>query len=197
MATRSGTLSWHGEENTGPQAPNILPIAFEYRPLFERLAASTGLLRCRTNLLSRECCLLGKLSYALCRLPVMTQDVDFAVSLADLFDASDHWQTYTLEISPAIFRAITTYHPYSRCNDISLNNRLAFHCDSNGYRHDDGEDGYISYAVFEQWVHGWETLCRQTEAGLMIHNYKERFDWHQPHDPMAWERVPSLFGVNR
>ena len=197
MATRSGTLSWHGEENTGPQAPNILPIAFEYRPLFERLAASTGLLRCRTNLLSRECCLLGKFSYALCRLPVITQDVDFVVSLADLLEDNDFWETYTLEINCVLFRSTTTYHPNKRCSDLPHNVRLAFHCDNSGYHHDDGEDGYISYTVFEQWVHGWEKLCRQPESGLMIHNYKEKFDWHQPHDPMAWERMPSLFGVNR
>lgn len=197
MATRSGTLSWHGEENIGSQAPNILPIAFEYRPLFMRLAASTELLRCRANLLPREYCLLGKLSYALCRLPVMTQDVDFVASLADLLDDNDYWQTYTLEINYALFRSTTAYHPNKRCSDLPPNVRLAFHCDNSGYRHDDGEDGYISYAVFEQWVHGWETLCRQPESGLTIHNYKERFDWHQPHDPMAWERMPSLFGATR
>lgn len=174
--------------------PLYLPIAYEYRPLFERLAAScTGTLQ-RPGISSEQRGLLAKLHYALRRLPVLTQEIDFIVILARTHTDSDHFDTYTLELSDCHLKTSTTstlVHTYGRDEYFS---RVIFLCTNEGFRQDD-DDGYTSYALFENWVLGWESLCEDPYASLLIYNECEAFDWHQYQDSRAWDHMPSLFST--
>lgn len=171
-----------------------LPIAFEYKPLFARLASSCRVLLERPDLQSCQRSMLEKLHFTLGRLPVLTMDVDFTVILANPHhDSSDAWWTYTMEIDHNSLRITNTNYAHSGNADVQSHSRLVLHCESNGNHHDEGEDGYISYVVFEGWVRGWDSLCRNPESILTIYNKRELFDWYQYHDPKAWDKMPSLF----
>ena len=180
-------------EDLGNTDLGYWPIAAEYRPLFERLTTTCVTLRGRSELPPEQQALLVKLHYVLARLPVLTQDVDFFVMLADPHDDFGQWLTYTLEISPRLLRAAKVFHSHSTLGSIRPIFQDVFHAESNGYRHDDGEDGYPSYAVFSHWVQGWEALCHHAHSPLIIFNQRELFDWRQTDDPLAWEKMPSLF----
>ena len=182
-----------GFKDLGNTDPGYLPIAAEYRPLFERLATTCQTLRGCSALPPEQLALLAKLHYALARLPVLTRDVEFFVILADPHDRFGQWLTYTLEISPRLLRATKVFHSQSNLGGIRPIFQDVFHAESNGYRHDDGQDGYHSYAVFAQWVQGWEALCQHAQSHLIIFNQRELFDWRQTEDPLAWEKMPSLF----
>ena len=197
MDTLSQSGHWHGVGHGENGGLFYLPIAYEYRPLFQRLTAALEALASHFDATPKQHALLAKLRYALARLPVLTRGVDFSVILADPLEPVDDWQTYTLEINQREVRATQMFYSHPRWNNNRPRSRIVFHYEYDGYRHDDGDDGYVSYADFEHWVLGWESLCQQPQSRLIIHNRQEVFDWHQVDDPLAWERMPSLFDGSR
>ena len=175
--------------------PLYLPIAYEYRPLFERLAASCARLAHHPGFSPEQRSLLAKLHYALGRLPVLTLDVDFIVILARTQAGSGPLGSYALELSNLHFQASTTPAPALAPGGDGNFSRVVYLCTNEGFRQDGDEDGYVSYALFEGWVRGWESLCQDPHAGCLIYNECEAFDWHQFQDIRAWDQMPSLFST--
>ena len=173
--------------------PLYLPIAYEYRPLFERLAASCARLAHHPGFSPEQRSLLAKLHYALGRLPVLTLDVDFIVILVRTQVGSGPLESYALELSNRHLQTSTTPAPALAPGGDGNFSRVVYLCTNEGFRQDGDEDGYVSYALFEGWVRGWESLCQDPHAGCLIYNECEAFDWRQYQDGRAWERMPSLF----
>jgi len=173
--------------------PLYLPIAYEYRPLFERLAASCEELLHHPEASAEQRSLLSKLHYALRRLPVLTQDIDFIVILAKPHGNSDPQQSFALELSDRYLKVSTTHAVAIDDSGYGSSPRVMFHCTNAGDRHDRGEDGYSSYPLLASWVQQWESLCQDPCARFLIYNVCESFDWRQYEDMTAWERMPSLF----
>ncbi len=170
------------------------PIPYEYKPLFTRLAASCRVLLERSDLKSGQRCMLEKLHFTLLRLPVLTLDVDYIVILANPHhDEFDRWGTYTIEINQNFFRLTNAFYLDSVTSEDHSRTRLVLHCENNGYRYNYGEEDYLNYTIFEGWICGWESLCRNLNSRLIVYNEQEAFDWHQYHDPLAWEKMLSLF----
>lgn len=193
MATRlfSGQgqkVKFYDQHNT-----QTLPIARDYRPLFERLMTSSEVLLARTGLAPDQIGLLKKLRYALGRLPVLTKDLDCCVMLEKTFDLPEsQWWLYAFEISDRHVHANQILFSSMSNKDIRTNLITTFHCERGDYRLDIQLDSQFRYDIFERWLHDWENLCSHPEANLMIFKRREFFDWHQPEDPLVWEKMPSL-----
>lgn len=180
------------EKNPPKWDSRYLPIAYEYRPLFERLAISCEGLLHRPGISLEQKGLLIKLQYALGRLPVTTRDIDYVVILSPLEEV-DYINNYALELSTRYFRAST-----SPVEDVNFSSELEYtrvilHCTHDGGRHDGDDDGYVSYALFESWLRGWESLCQDSRSSLLIYNGCEAFEWRQYGDKQSWVQMPSLF----
>jgi len=171
-----------------------LSIAREYRPLFKRLTAIREVFLARAGLPSNQRGLLEKLRYVFSRLPVLTREVDFYVILEKASEepGSGLW-SYSLEISHTHFRASQMCYIGHAQGGVRAFTIPVFHCENHGKRHDRTPDGQDSLSVFGLWLRDWEFLCRHPQPDLMIFNQREFFDWHQAEDPLAWEKMPSLF----
>ena len=172
------------------------PIPNEFQSLFEKLSDSCKFLLQREDLSPKDKSQLAKMDYALCRLPVVTVYVDFVASLSiDDQEKNDlyPWNSLTLELNNSFLKVVNSAYKSSHWNSHTPITQQAFYCNTKGYFHKEDVDACVNLAIFKKWIEGWESFSRNQYARLNIHNFDEKFDWHQFHDHLAWEKMPSLF----
>jgi hypothetical protein len=172
---------------------SYLPISVHYKPIIERLVASCDLLLKRANIAPREISLIGKLQYALLRLPQMTGGINFDVVLSHKTDDQGSWGGLSLELTED--RLSIDYVGYVRgpCGGDSDCQKV-YDCEAGGYRSDDSDGPWVTKDQLDVWLADWENCCIDTYMTLKITDNTDEFDWDQPEDDDAWARMPDNDG---
>jgi hypothetical protein len=169
-----------------------LPIPVEYSGIIDRLSASCDLLLQRSNLLPSEIDDVGRLKYALGRLPLCTDGVHISVSLTYVTDKEGSWEGSFLELSSKYFGISDIAYfrgPHGGVSDC----RTIFSCKNSGYRSDTEDRLARVYNDLEGWVELWQTKCCDTDMTLKIDDAENNFDWYQEEDEDAWEKMPNNY----
>jgi hypothetical protein len=180
------------EDEEKPWDENYFPIAVEYKLIIERLVASCDLLLRRPNLEPREISYLGKLKYALSRLPLTTDGTDFDAFLKETVDDKGSSNAVSLHLDRGRFALSLEAYYYGPCGGDS-EGRCVYDCESTGYRGD--LDRYSSIVVDElqEWISRWEAYSADPDAELSISEIFDDFDWDQQEDESAWEGMPHIY----
>jgi hypothetical protein len=171
---------------------HYFPIAIDYKPVIARLVASCDLLLERSDLVARDISRIGKLKYALSRLPLVTEGVGFDVLLSHRADDTGSWGGRSLELRSGRFAVSYSGYiqgPVGGDSDC----RSVYECECGPYRSDFDDDPATVYNAFEDWVDGWESSCNDQTATLQISDDMDDFEWNQFEDESAWEGMPKNY----
>jgi hypothetical protein len=168
------------------------PIAIDYKPFINRLAASSDLLLRRPDLEPEAISCIGRLKYALTRLPVCTDGIGFNVALSRKTDDHGSWGGLSLELRPETLALSYVGYIYGPCGGDS-DCQTVYACEAGGYRSDFDDDPATVYSALEDWVSRWENQCSDPDITLEITDDCETFDWDQFEDESAWDGMPSNY----
>ncbi|WP_058556008.1 hypothetical protein [Thiohalocapsa sp. ML1] len=169
------------------------PIAIEYMPVIDRLAASCSKLLKRPGIDPQTISDIAKLQYALSRLPMVTDGIEIDVLLKSVLDEEGSWSGPSLYISGSNFRLSYAGYirgPYGGDSDCST----IYECERSGFRSDLGGSAAGVIQLLTEWIDRWEADCTDLGVEFSITNDEEEFDWDQDEDDDAWERMPTNYG---
>lgn len=168
------------------------PIVIDYRPFIDRLTASSDLLLRRPDLEPKAICCIGRLKYALARLPVCTDGIGFAVALSHKTDDRGSWGGLSLEFRP---ETLTVSYVGYICGPSGGDSdcQTVYACEAGGYRSDLDRDPATAYNALEDWVTRWENQCSDPDITLGVTDDCDTFDWDQFEDEFAWDGMPSNY----